>query len=89
MTKLLHSLPNSMIVGNAEIPFKQSVKDLDFAFDCHLTMNEEFSNSAQICYIIWHLFVDMTNTATVTLVSAIDFSRIDYCKSLQFGSTRD
>ena len=31
----------------------------------------------------------LTSTATVTLVSAFVFSRIDYCSSLLFGSSHD
>ena len=38
-TMHLHSLPTSITIGNALIPFKQSVKNLDFTLDCHLTMN--------------------------------------------------
>ena len=32
-TKHLHSLPTSITVGNAQIPFKQSVKNLYFTLD--------------------------------------------------------
>ena len=35
----LHILPTSISIGNAQIPFKQSVKNLGFTLDCHLTMN--------------------------------------------------
>ena len=35
-TKHLHSLPTSVAIGNAQIPFKQSVKNLGFALACHL-----------------------------------------------------
>ena len=38
-TKHLHSLPTSITIGNAQIPFKKSVKNLGLALDCHLTMN--------------------------------------------------
>ena len=31
----------------------------------------------------------MSSTATVTVVSAFDLSRVDYCNSLQFGSTHN
>ena len=49
-TKHLHNLPTSITIGNAQIPFKQSVKNLDFALDCHLTMNAHVSNIARTCY---------------------------------------
>ena len=37
-------------MGNAQIPFKQSVKNLGFTLDCHLTMNAHVSNIARTCY---------------------------------------
>ena len=49
-TKHLHNLPTSITIGNAQIPFKQSVKNLGFTFDCHLTMNSHVSNIALIFY---------------------------------------
>ena len=92
-SKHLHNLPTSITIGNAQIPFKQSVKNLGFTLDCHLTMNAHVSNIARTCYfelrclasIRWFL----TSTATATLVSAFVLSRIDYCNSLLFGSTHD
>ena len=50
-TKHLHSLPSSITIGNAQIPFKKSVKNLGFTLDCHLfTMNAHVSNIARTCY---------------------------------------
>ena len=46
----LHNLPTSITIGNAQIPFKQSVKNLGFTLDCHLTMNAHVSNIARTCY---------------------------------------
>ena len=60
-TKHLHSLPTSITIGNAKFPFKQSVKKLGLALDCHLTINAQVSNIARTCYFElrrWHLFVD-------------------------------
>ena len=54
-TKHLHNLPTSISIGNAQIPFKQSVKNLGFALDCYLTMNAH----ATLNYVVWHLFVDL------------------------------
>ena len=91
--KHLYDLPTSITIGNAQIPYKQSVKNLGFAFDCHLNMNAQVSNIAQTCYFELRRLASirriLTNTATATLVSASAMSRIDYCNSLLFGSTND
>ena len=92
-SKHLHNLPTSITVGNAQIPFKQSVKNLGFTLDRHLTMNAHVSNIARTCYFELRRLASirrfLTNTATATLVSAFVLSRIDYCSSLLFGSTHD
>ena len=92
-TKHLHSLPTSITIGNAQIPFKKSVKNLGFTLDCHPTMNAHVSNIARTCYFeprrLASIRTFLTNTATATLVSAFVLSRIDYCNSLLFGSTHD
>ena len=73
--------------------FKQSVKNLGFALDCHLTMNAHVCNIARTCYFELHRLTSirrlLTSTATATLVSAFVLPRIDYCSSLLFGSTHD
>ena len=92
-SKHLHNLPTSITIGNAEIPFKQCVKNLGFTLDCHLTMNAHVSNIARTCYFelrrLAYIRRFLTSTATATLVSAFVLSRIDYCNSLLFGSTLD
>ena len=92
-TKHLHSLPTSITLGNAQIPFKKSVKSLGFTLDCHLTMNAHASNIAPACYFELRRLASirrfLTSTVAATLVSAFILSRIDYCNSLLFGSTRD
>ena len=92
-TKYLHSLSTSITIGNAQVTFKQSVKKLGIALDCHLTMNAHVSNIAQTCYFELRRLASMrgflTSTATATLVSSFVLSRIDYCNSLLFCSTRD
>ena len=89
----LHNLPTSITIGNAQIPFKQSVKNLGFTLACHLTMNAHVSNIARTCYFELRRLASirrfLTSTATATLVSAFVLSRIDYCNSLLFGSTND
>ena len=92
-TKHLHNLPTSITMGNVQIPFKQSVKNLGFTLDCHLTMNAHVSNIARTCYFelcrLASICRFLTSTATTTRVSAFVLSRIDYCNSLLFGSTHD
>ena len=92
-TKHLHNLPTSINIGNAQVPFKQSVKNLGFTLDCHLTMNAHVTNIARTCYFKLRRLASirrfLTSTATATLVSAFVLSRIDYCNSLLFGSTND
>ena len=92
-TMHLHSLPTSITIGNPQIPFKKSVKNLGITLDCHLTINAHVSNIARICFFELRRLASirrfLTSTATATLVSAFDLSRIDYCSSLLFGSTHD
>ena len=80
-------------MGNAQIPFKQCVKNFGFTLDCHLTMNAHVSNIARTCYFELRRLASirrfLTSTATATLVSAFVLSRINYCNSLRFGSTHD
>ena len=92
-TKHLHSLPTSITIGNAQIPFNKYVKNLGFTFDFHLTMNAHVSNIARTCYFELRRLASirrfLTSTATATLVSAVVLSRIDSCSSLLLGSTHD
>ena len=60
-TRHLHDLPTSITTGNAQITFKQSVRNLGLTQDCHLTMNAHVSNiaiHATLNCVVWHLFVD-------------------------------
>ena len=92
-TKHLNKLPTSITIDNAQIPFKQSVRNLGFTLDCHLTMNAHVSNIARTCYFelrrLAYIRRFQTSTATATLLSTFVLSRIDYCNSLLFGSTHD
>ena len=92
-SKPFHNLPTYITIGNAQIPRKQSVKNLGITLDCHLTMNAYVSKIARTCYFKPRRLASirrfLTSTATVTHVSAFVLSRIDYCKSLLFGSTHD
>ena len=77
-TKHLHNLTTSITIGNDQIPFKQSVKILDFLSDCHRTMNAHVSNIARACYFELRRLASfrrfLTSTATATHVSAFVLS---------------
>ena len=64
------------------IPLKQSVKNLGFTLDCHLTMNAHVSNILGICFFELRRFASicrfLASTATATPVSAFALSRIAY-----------
>ena len=92
-SKHLHNRPTSITIGNAQFPFKQSVKNIGSILDSHLTMNAHVSNIARTCYLELRRLATirgfLTITATATHESAFTLSRIDYWKSLLFGSTYD
>ena len=91
-TKHLHNLCTSITIGKAQIPFKQSVKNLGFILDRHHTMNAHVTNIVRTCYFELRRLVSIRRfltSTTATLVSAFVLSRIDYCISLLFGSTHD
>ena len=77
-TMHLKNLPTSITIGNAQVPFKQSVKNVGFTLDCHLTMNAHISNIARTCYFVLRPLSSirrfLTSTAAVTLVSAFVLS---------------
>ena len=81
-TKHLHNLPTSITIDNAQIPFKQSVRNLGLTLDCHLTMNAHVSNIARTCYFELRRLASirrfLTSTVTTTLVSGLVLSRIDH-----------
>ena len=91
--KHLHNRPSSITIGNAQIPFKQSLKKLGFTLVCHLDMNAHVSNIARIYYFelrrLTSIHGFLTSTATATLVSDFALSKSYYCNSLLFGSTND
>ena len=92
-TKHLHYLPTSITNGNAQVHFKQSIKNVGYILDCHLTANVHVSNIARTFYLelrrLASIRTFLTRTATATLASAFVLSRNDYCNSLLFGSTHD
>ena len=74
-TMHLHKLITSVTIGNAQIPFKQSVKNLGFTLDCYLTVSAHVSTIDRTCYFelccLASIHRFLTSTATATLVSAL------------------
>ena len=72
-SKHLHTLLTSISIGNAQIPYKQSVENLGFTLDCHLTMNAHVSNIARTCYFELRRLSSirrfLTSTATASICS--------------------
>ena len=75
-TKHLHHLSTSNTIGNDDDPFKQSMKNLNFALDSHYTMNAHVSTVARTCYFDLGSLTSIrrfpTITETATLSSAFD-----------------
>ena len=87
---LVHSpLPSVIHIGDADVPFVSSVKNLGVTLDSNLSMSQDISNTCKAAYIqirhvssIRHL---LTTQATQTLVCSLVLSRLDYCNSLLSG----
>ena len=86
----VHSpLPSVIHIGDADVPFVPSVKNLGVTLDSNLSMSQHISNTCKAAYIqirhtssIRHLLVTQ---ATQTLVCSLVLSRLDYCNSLLSG----
>ena len=86
----VHSpLPSVIHIGDADVPFVSSVKNLGVTLDSNLSMSQHISNTCKAAYIqirhissIRHI---LTTQATQTLVCSLVLSRLDYCNSLLSG----
>lgn len=83
------SLPSSVTVGSASIPFTDKARNLGFIMDSSLSMKEHVKKTCQTCYFelrrISSIRKFLTVDATKTLVTSCILSRIDYCNSLLAG----
>ena len=84
-----HSLlPPVIHIGDADVPFISSVKNLGVNLDSNLSMSQHINNTCKAAYIqirqisSIHL---LTTQATQTLVCCLVLSRLDYCNSLLSG----
>ena len=86
------SIPDSFDIGNAPVPFSDTVKNLGVTVDCHLSLITHVLNlvrtaNFELCRI-GSIRSLLTTEATATLVSAFILSRLDYCNSLLSGCPR-
>ena len=81
IARYLGSQPTSITIGNAQIAFKQTVKNHGVTLDFHLTKNAYVYIIARTCYFELRSLTSirrfLTCTATANLVSAYVLSRID------------
>ena len=82
-------LPSVIHIGDADVPFVSSVKNLGVTLDSNLSMSQHISNTSKAAYIqirhissIRHL---LTTQATQTLICSLVLSCLDYCSSLLSG----
>ena len=83
------SIPDSFDIGNASVPFSDTVKNLGVTLDCHLSLKTHVLNLVRTANFelrrIGSIRSLLTTEATATLVSAFILSRLDYCNSLISG----
>ena len=86
-TKHLNNQPTSITIGNAQLPFKQYVKNFGLTLDSHLTMNAHVSNIFRTCYFELHRLASirrfLTSTAAASLVSAFrcqELTTVAHCR---------
>ena len=83
------SFPDSLVVGNATVPFSQSAKNLGVFLDSDLSMHSQVMNIIRTVNYelrrIGSIRHFLSVQATKTLVSAFISSRIDYCNALLVG----
>ena len=74
-TKHPKGLGTSITIGNAQIPFKLSVKNIGFTLDCHLTMNAHVFNIARTCFFQLRRLASIRRllTSTVAVHTCICF----------------
>ena len=81
----VHSPMLSVIhIGDADVPFVSSVKNLGVTLDSNLSMSQHISNTCKAAYIqIRHIssirHLNLTTQTTQTLVCSRVLSRLDYC----------
>ena len=83
------SLLSVIHIGDADVPFVSSVKNLGVTLDSNLSMSQHKKNTCKTAYIqirhISSIRYLLTTPATQTLVGSLVLSRLDHCTSLLSG----
>ena len=81
--------PSSILVGDAQIPFANSARNLGFMITEDMSLETHISHTCRTAYIairqISTIRKYLTIQATKTLVCAFVLSRLDYCNALLSG----
>ena len=90
MSFAVHSpLPSVIHIGDADVPFVSSVKNLGVTLDSNLSMSQHISNTCKAAYIqirhISSIRLLLTTQTTQTFVCSLVLSRLKYCNSLLSG----
>ena len=86
----VHSpLPSVIHIGDADVPFVSTVKNLGVTLDSNLSMSQHISNTYKAAYIqIRHISSIrhfLTTQETLTIVCSLVLSCLGYCNSLLLG----
>ena len=86
------SILDSFDIGNASVPFANTVKNLGVTLDCHLSLKTRVLNLVRTANFelrrIGSIRSLLTTEPTATLVSAFVLSPLDNCNSLLSGCPR-
>ena len=82
-------LPDVLRIGQSDIPFCYSARNVDVMFDSVLTIKQQVDRICQRAYFetrgIAFIRQFLTTEATKILVTCLVLSRVDYCHSLLAG----
>ncbi|KAK7115244.1 hypothetical protein V1264_001155 [Littorina saxatilis] len=88
-TKFPNSQPSSVQVGNTDISFSSSARNLGFTISSDMTLNKHISNICRSAYFELRKIATIRHTLSVqttnTLVCSLVLSKLDYCNSLLSG----
>ena len=81
--------PSSLTIGQTDVPFSSTARNLGVQFDDMLTMSAQVNKVCQNAYLeirkIASIRKYLTTEATKTLVVSLVLSRLDFCNSLLAG----